>query len=63
MKPLVWRSGPGDDAVEMGADDGGGLLHGLIGVHDVCAPLSQHCKNDVDLFAVGDIAPLFAIDR
>jgi hypothetical protein len=57
------RSGPGDDAVEMGADHGGNLLHGShLGAHDVGAPLSQHGGNDVELPAVEDIAQLFAIE-
>ena len=43
------RSGPGDDAVEMGADHGGDLLHGLdLGAHDVGAPPSQHGGNNVE---------------
>ena len=59
----VARSGPGDDAVEMIADHGGDLLHGLdLGAHDVGAPLSQHGGNDVELPAVEDIAQLFAIE-
>src|SRR5215831_13722493 len=59
----VARSGPGDDAVEMIADHGGDLLHGLdLGAHDVGAPLSQHGGNDVELPAVEDIAQLLAIE-
>jgi hypothetical protein len=57
------RSGPGDDAVEMGADHGCDLLHGLdLEAHDVDAPLSQHCGNDVELLAVEYIAQLLAIE-
>lgn len=55
--------GPSDDAIEMLADHGGDVLHGIdLGAHDVGAPLSEHCGYDVDLLAVEDVAQLFAIE-
>src|SRR5215475_11106621 len=57
------RSGPVDDAVEMGADHGCDLLHGLdLGSHDIGAPLSEHRGNDVELLAIEDVAQLLAIE-
>jgi hypothetical protein len=56
------RPRPGDDAVEMVADHGGDLLHGLdLGAHDIGAPLREHGGDDIDLLAIEDIAQLFAI--
>src|SRR4029077_21146422 len=55
--------GPGGDAVEMLADHGSDLLHGLdLGAHDVAAPLSQHGRYDIDLLAIEDVAQLFVIE-
>ncbi len=53
---------PGDDAFEMVADHVGDLLHGLdLGAQHVSTPLAKQGAYDVDLFAVENLAQLFAV--
>src|SRR6516225_9475956 len=56
------RLGPRDDAVEMTTDQARDVLHRLdLGAHDVAAPPAQHFGNDVDLFAIENLAQLLAV--
>src|SRR3984893_4987058 len=54
--------GPGNDSIEMSANQTDDILHGLdLGAHDVGAPLVQHLGDDVDLFALENVAQLFSV--
>lgn len=54
---------PGDDALEVVADHFGDFLHGVdLGAHDVGAPLAEQGGDDVDLFAIKDLAQLLAVE-
>ncbi len=54
--------GPGHNSIEMSANQTHDILHGLdLGAHDVGAPLMQHLGDDVDLFALENVAQLFSV--
>lgn len=56
------RSGPGDNALEMGTDHAGNRLHRVdLRAHDVGAPLQQQRTDDVNLLAVEDLAELLTV--
>jgi hypothetical protein len=54
---------PGDDALEVVADELRDLFHGRdLGTHDIGAPLDEQRTHDVDLLALQDLAQLFAVE-
>ena len=53
---------PGDDALEVVADHLGDILHRFdLGTHDVGTPLPEQVGDDVDLFAIEDLAQLLTV--